>query len=95
MEFLRKRTAFLSFNVYSKSPVALPLSILDEYSNDTGKYLLHRYLCNQRLFGLTGKDLQTFDITNGPTELITRAKRSKGTTIKRLVKSKITSLKSS
>ena len=83
----------IPFNVYSKSPVALPLSILDEYSNDTGKYLLHRYLCNQRLFGLTGKDLQTFDITNGPTELITRAKRIKGTTIKRLFKSKITSLK--
>ena len=83
----------IPFNVYSKSPVGLPSSILDEYSNETGKYLLLRYLCHQQLFGLTGKDLQTLDIMNGPMELITRAKRSKGITIKRLVKSKITTLK--
>ena len=92
MEFHWKRTAF-PLNVYSKSPVGLPSSILDEYSNETGKYLLLRYLCHQQLFGLTGKDLQTLDIMNGPMELITRAKRSKGITIKRLVKSKITTLK--
>ena len=83
MEFHRKRTAF-PLNVYSKSPVGLPSSI---------QYLLLRYLCHQQLFGLTGKDLQTLDIMNGPMELITRAKRSKGITIKRLVKSKITTLK--
>ena len=80
-------------NVYSKSPIALSSSILEEYSHDTVKYLLLRYLCHQQLFGLIGKYLQTFDITNGPTEIITRAKGSKGITIKRLVKSKITSLK--
>ena len=83
----------IPFNVYSKSPVALPSSILDEYSHDSGKYLLLRYVCHQQLFGLTGRDIQTIDITSGPTELINRAKRSKGITIRRLVKSKIATLK--
>ena len=81
------------YNVYSNSPVALPVSILDEYSRDTGKYLLLRYVCQQQMFNLTSKDIQTLDITNGPQELILRAKRSKGITIKRLVKSKIAVLK--
>ena len=81
------------YNVYSNSPVALPVSILDEYSRDTGKYLLQRYVCQQQMFNLTSKDIQTLDITNGPQELISRAKRSKGITIKRLVKSKIAVLK--
>ena len=83
----------IPFNVYSKSPVALPKSILDEFSQESGKYLLLRYLCQQQLFGFSGKDLQSLSIANGPTELISRAKRSKGITIKRLVKSKISSLK--
>ena len=81
------------YNVYSNSPVALPVSILDEYSRDTGKYLLQRYVCQQQMFNLTSKDIQTLDITNGSQELISRAKRSKGITIKRLVKSKIAVLK--
>ena len=75
------------YNVYSNSPVALPVSILDEYSRDTGKNLLQSYVCQQQMFNLTSKDIQTLDITNGPQELISRAKRSKGITIKRLVKS--------
>ena len=54
------------YNVYSNSPVALPVSILDEYSRDTGKYLLQRYVCQQQMFNLTSKDIQTLDITNGP-----------------------------
>ena len=83
----------IPYNVYSNSPVALQSSILDEHSHDTGKYLLLRYVCKQQLFGFTGKDLQTLDIMNGPTDLISRAKRSKGITIKRLVKSKIAMLK--
>ena len=41
------------------------------------------------MFNLISKDIQTLNITNDPQELISRAKRSQGITIKRLVKSTI------
>ena len=81
-------------NVYAKSPVILPKSILDRESNDTGEYLLMRYLVKEKMYDLTQSDLPAAENLQGPTELVSRAKRSKGTTIKRTIKSKVVPMKS-
>ena len=82
------------FNLYAKSPVILPKSILDRESNDTGEYLLMRYLVKEKMYNLTQSDLPAAENLQGPTELVSRAKRSKGTTIKRTIKSKVLPMKS-
>ena len=82
------------YNVYSKTPLILPRSILDSQSYDTGKFLLMRFLVKERMFDLTQNDMPVTDGITGPTDLVSRAKRSKGTTIKRTVKSKLVAAKS-
>lgn len=78
----------LPVNLYSKVHVQLPPSILDAHSIGTGKYLILRYISQECMFGLTEADLPTIDDVSGAKELISRARRSKGVTIKRTVKSK-------
>ena len=80
------------FNVYSSTPTALPPSILDCNSSGVGEFLIKRYLVKEKLFQYNEADLRKVQI-NGPTELVNRAKRSKGTTLKRMLKSKIVSVK--
>ena len=84
----------IPYNVYSKTPITLLVSILDSQSYDTGKFLFMRFLVKERMFGLTQKDIPVTDGIAGPTELVSRAKKCKGITIKRTVKSKIVSAKS-
>ena len=77
------------YNVYSSTPLVLPSSILDTCSEDVGKYLLLRYLRKEGLFGLKVSDLPKDEFLHGPTELVARAKRSKGVTMKRVIKSTV------
>ena len=80
-------------NVYTKTPILLPSSILDDYSNSTGEYLLWRYIVREKMFNTVSDDMPCPEDISGPSDLIARAKRSKGTTIKRTLKSKITTAK--
>ena len=82
------------YNVYSKTPIILPQSILDSQSYDTGRFLLMRFLVKERMFGLTQSDIPVTDDMKGPKDLVSRAKRSKGITIKRTIKSKLIAAKS-
>ena len=76
-------------NVYAKDTICLPAAILDRSSMGTGEYLMYRFLAREKLYGLTEKDVPSPKDVEGPTELILRAKRSKGVTIKRTVKSRV------
>ena len=83
----------IPINVYTHKPVVLPTSILDECSLDVGKYLLMRYMARERLFNITEKDIPSNTDMNAPQELISRAKRSKGVTLRRTLKSKVQPVK--
>ena len=76
-------------NVYTQKPIILPTSILDECSLDVGKFLLMRYMAKERLFNITEKDIPSNSSINAPQELVSRAKRSKGITLRRTLKSKL------
>ena len=81
-------------NVYTKTTIALPVTILDAYSYETGKYLMMRNVAKEKMFQLRSEqDIRTRLNFTGPSELVSRAKRSKGTTLRRTVKSKIVSFK--
>ena len=84
----------IPYNVYSKTPIILPVSILDSQSYDTGKFLLMRFLVTEKMFGLTQKDMPVKDDISGPNELVSRATKSRGITIKRTIKSKVVAEKS-
>ena len=77
------------YNVYSTPPVLLPASILDINSNSAGEYLLYRYLVKEKMFGVTQADIPAPHKTTGSADLLARAKRSKGVTIKRTIKSRV------
>ena len=77
------------FNVYAKDMICLPASILDRCSEGTGIYLMYRFLAREKLYGITEQDVPSTKDVVGPSELVLRAKRSKGITIKRTVKSKV------
>ena len=76
-------------NVYSTPPMLLPTSILDVNSDSAGEYLLYRYLVKQKMFNTTPADLPSQDTLTGSSELLARAKRSKGVTIKRTIKARV------
>ncbi|MEW8546925.1 MAG: hypothetical protein AB2693_25705 [Candidatus Thiodiazotropha sp.] len=81
------------FNVYAKEPTALPTAILDVNSQQVAEFLIRKYCVKEKLFaGLECDDLKKEDIF-GPTDLVQRAKKAKGTTLKRTLKSKISVLK--
>ena len=77
------------YNVYSSTPLVLPSSILDSSSEDVGQYLLLRYLQKENLFGLDQSDITKDEHLQGPADLVARARRSKGVTIKRVTKSSV------
>ena len=77
------------FNVYAKDTICLPVAILDRCSEGTGEYLMYRFLARERLYGITEQDVPSAKDVVGPSELVLRAKRNKGITIKRTVKSKV------
>ena len=82
-------------NVYAIIPTALPKTILDDYSYETGIFLMLRNIAKEKLFQLSGeKEIHDRLNPTGSSELVSRAKRSKGVTIRRTVKSKIITYKS-
>lgn len=48
-----------------------------------------RYLRKEELFGLEKSDVSKNEFIQGPVELVTRAKRSKGITLKHVIKSSV------
>jgi hypothetical protein len=70
-------------NVYRKDPLVLPMSILDQHCESVGAYLIQRYVNKNSLLP-TSFPLPTE--IDGPKELVDRAKKSKGTTIRRLTR---------
>ena len=80
------------FNVYSSTPIALPLSVSDGNSTGVGEFLIKKYLVKEKLFQYKETYLRKEQI-EGSVELVNRAKRSKGTTLKRMLKSKIVTVK--
>ena len=84
----------IPFNVYTSQPTAFPQSILDRNSYSVGEFLIKKYLVKEKLFQYKDTDLATESI-EGPADLIRRAKKTKGTTLKRTLKSKILPLKTS
>ena len=81
-------------NVYTKTTIALPVTILDDHSNETGQYLMLRIVAKEKMFQLRSEqDIRNRLDFTGPPELVSRAKRSTGTTLRRTTKSKIVSFK--
>ncbi|KAL4217289.1 hypothetical protein ACF0H5_023740 [Mactra antiquata] len=82
-------------NVYTKVPLLLPTSILDVNSLDVGSFLLRRFLINEKLYNIKSCSVdESNTCIKGSQELIGRAKRSKGVTIKRTQKAKVVTSKS-
>ena len=80
-------------NVYSKEPTALPASILDSNSRSVAEYLIKKFCVKENLFGCKESGIHQDHEITGPSDLGQRAKRTKGTTLKRTLKSKVTILK--
>ena len=73
-------------NVYSSPATILPVSILDRDSFGVGEYLLKRFIAKNELFNCSESDIPDADKITGPRSLVSRAKRSKGVTMKRASK---------
>ena len=69
-------------NVYTKEDIVLTDLHLDTPSSSIGTYLVHRYLAKEGLFGMSIDDVPA--VKDGPSILVTKAMRSKGTTLKKL-----------
>ena len=76
-------------NVYRQKKTVLPISILDKNSANVGEYLILKYICKEGLFGCSGLDLPDASSLTGEKDLISRAVRSKGVTMKRTSKTKV------
>ena len=76
-------------NVYTSKPIILPTSILDGCSLDVRKFLLMRYMTKEILFHITERGLPSTSDLKAPQDLISRAKRSRGVTLRRTLKSKV------
>ena len=70
-------------NVYARNKTALNPSILDEQCRNVGEYMLKRYIIKKGLFGCKQTDLPNINTLQGPTDLVQKAKLSKGTTLRR------------
>ena len=70
------------YNVYAKTRTLLSPSILDENCKEVGEFLIKRYIANERLFGCTTEDVPNPSTVTGPKDLVSRAVKSKGVTIK-------------
>ena len=73
----------LPFNVYSSRKCMLSSSILNKHTHDVARFLMMRYLSIEGLFGCTASDVPDIANLAGPQDLISKAKRSKGITIRR------------
>lgn len=78
----------LPFNVYSNKPSVLPAS-LDSNSRSVAEFLIKKFCVKEHLFDYKEADLNKERDITGPTDLVQRAKRTKGTTLKRTLKSKV------
>lgn len=83
----------LPFNVYSSKPTVLPASILDSNSRSVAEFFIKKFCVKEHLFDYKESDLRKERDISGPTDLVQRAKRTKGTTLKRTLKSKVSFLK--
>ena len=70
-------------NLYKPLKPTLPESILDKKSYQAGQFLVQKYACQQKLFGLSNEDLQALTTVDGPKHLLQRLKNSKGVTLRR------------
>lgn len=71
-------------NIYSGDKPVLADTILDSKSREGGTYLIHRFLCDNKLMGMTAKDMISADDIPVPPTLKTKLKAGKSTTIKRV-----------
>jgi hypothetical protein len=76
-------------NVYAKSQTSLPTSILDSNGRKVGEFLIRKYLCKEKLFGCTADDNLTPENIIGDKDILSKAVKGKGTTIKRTSKTKV------
>jgi hypothetical protein len=70
-------------NVYSKKTVFLSRSILNADCKKVGYFLVMKYLIKEGLFGCTINDLPQLTDKDGPKNLVDKAKKSQGVTIRR------------
>ena len=91
--FILRRGGLLStedsipYNVYSKERHMLSPAILDSHSNNIGEYILWKFVANEGLLGCSTSDIPSLESFSGPSDLLRRAKASKGVTLKRVMKS--------
>ena len=71
------------FNVYAKVKTALSPSILDKNGKNVGEYLIRRYISKEGLFNCTAQDIPHPNSVTGDKDLVSKATKSKGTTVKR------------
>lgn len=81
------------YNVYAKKKTCLPTSILDRQSKDVGEFLIKKYVCKERLFGCSVEDLPDISTYSGDKDLLSKAQKAKGITIKRTSKTKVKAMK--
>ena len=70
-------------NVYHKFTPELPNTILDKETTEVANYLIQKYSASQGFFGMDKSDCPDVETVVGPKPLISKLKRSKGTTINR------------
>jgi hypothetical protein len=70
-------------NVYKKDPLVLPLAILDHHCKEVGAYLIQRFVNKSHLLPTNTPLPQD---VGGPKELVDRARKGKGTTMRRLTR---------
>ena len=70
-------------NVYSKEKLVLSSAYLDKNCLDVGKYMMQKYAVKEDLYKLSTADLKDPKDLQGPKDIVTKAKNSKGTTLKR------------
>jgi len=71
------------YNVYTKTKIRLSTSILDKNCVSVGEYLVKKYIASERLFGCNIQDIPDSLTVSGPKELVSKAVKGKGITIKR------------
>jgi hypothetical protein len=73
-----------AFNIYSKNKILLSPCILDKNCITVGKYVIKKYIAKAGLFSCNASDAPQVTDMQGPKDLIKKAEKSKGVTIKRM-----------
>ena len=78
----------IPYNVYTQTPIVLSPDILDDLSNDVGKYLVYCYCAEVKLFQMNSSAIPNIEKFSGSKALLQKVKQSRGFTIKRMIKDK-------